>query len=216
MGLVKIKELGNADKLGLWHIRETVAGLLKMKELSAGEHSILSSFSYEHRKKEWLVSKILTEQLSGDSDIRIGYDEHSKPFLKDSKFKISISHSHELLAVLIAEQETGIDIELIKPNVVNIRHKFMSEKEREGSGGTDHPEKLTLYWCVKESLYKYYGKKQLTFKEHLIVEPFELTESGSVAASIEHATMKKKFRLNYEKVYASGQAYMLAYIVKEV
>lgn len=216
VGLSYIKEAGKKGKLGLWHITEPVDELLKMKTFSAKDLYQLNSFSYTHRKKEWLVARILTEQLSGEKNTRIVYDKHNKPFLKNSNNHISLSHSHNLLAVIIDDKETGIDIELIKPNVLKIKEKFMSKKELSEAGHANTAEKFTLYWCVKESLYKYYGKKKLTFKENLLVEPFEYSEKGVVRTEIFHDSMKKKFELNYEKISAEGQEYMMAYIIKEV
>lgn len=216
MSLSCIKEAGKSGKLGLWNIAESVDELLKIKRVSKKNLSLLNSFSNDHRKKEWLVSRILAEQITQKKNIQIIYDEYSKPFLKDSKYHISLSHSHTFLAVIIDKKKTGIDIELIKPNVLKIKEKFTSVKELKEIGKENCLEKLTLYWCVKESLYKYYGKKKLTFKEHLIIEPFVYSEKGKLMARIHHTTMKKKFELNYETVVADGQNYMLAYIVKEV
>lgn len=187
-----------------------------MKQVSEEEKPVFNSFTHDNRKKEWLVSRILIEKMTGEKNSRIIYDAHSKPFLKDSRKHISLSHSHQLLTAIIDDIETGIDIELVKPNVFKIKEKFMSIDELKTLGKDAIAEQLTLYWCVKESLYKYYGKKKLTFKENLLVEPFEFREKGKLTASIVHETMKKKFELNYETIAADGQKYMLAHIVKEV
>lgn len=216
MGLSYIRNEGKAARLGLWQITESVDELLSMKEVSEEEKPVFDSFMHDNRKKEWLVSRILIEKMTGEKNSRIIYDEHSKPFLKGSQKHISLSHSHMLLAVIIDGTETGIDIELIKPNVEKIKEKFMSDAELKALGNNNIADKLTLYWCVKESLYKYYGKKKLTFKENLLVEPFDYSEKGKLTAHIRHETMKKKFELNYETVAAEGQKYMMAYIVREV
>jgi phosphopantetheinyl transferase len=190
--------------------------LLKMKAFSKEDMVRLNSFSYEHRKKEWLVSRILAEKALGENS-EIFYDEHTKPFLKNSKKHISVSHSHNLLAVIIDDKETGIDIELIKPNVLRIKHKFMNDAELKAIEKGHKEEELTLYWCVKESLYKLYGKKKLSFKENLMVEPFEYLGKGNIRADIIHPghAGKKKFELHYEKISAEGKDYMLTYIVNE-
>src|SRR2546430_8757086 len=44
-----------------------------------------------------------------------------------------------------------------------------------------------------ESLYKLYGKKELEFKKHLIVEPFEYLEHGKIRADIIQNGLKQKF-----------------------
>jgi len=216
MSLAYIKETGKSGKLGLWHISESVHELLKRRQFSKEDLAVLNSFTHDNRKKEWLVSRILVEELTGEKKSQLIYDEHSKPFLKDSKKHLSLSHSHNLIAIIIDEQKTGIDIELIQPNVLKIKEKFISMKEWESLGKNNIAEKLTLYWCAKESLYKYYGKKKLIFKEDLMVEPFEYSEKGKLTARIHHETMQKGFELNYETVSAQGEKYMMVYILKEV
>jgi phosphopantetheinyl transferase len=185
-----------------------------MKKFSSEDLAQLNSFTYEHRKKEWLVSRILADKLMG-GNAEIIYDENNKPFLHRCQKHISLSHSHNLLAVIIDEKETGIDIELIKPNVLKIKDKFMSEAELKAIEKGHKKEELTLYWCVKESLYKLYGKKKLTFKENLIVEPFEYLAKGNIRADIIYDSMKRKFELHYEKLSVEGKDYMMTYILNE-
>lgn len=214
MSLLYIKEAGRTGKLGLWHITESVEELLKMKKFSEEDLFQLNSFYYEHRKKEWLVSRILTEKILGEN-AEIFYDEHNKPFLKNSKKHISLSHSHELLAVIIDDKETGIDIEQIKPNVLKIKEKFMSDAELKALEKEHKAEELTLCWCVKESLYKLYGKKKLTFKENLFVEPFEYLGRGNIRGAIILGSVKTKYILHYEKISTDGKNYMMTYIIND-
>lgn len=216
MGLLKNIQGLQLKQPGIWIITETLDKLLKMKSFSKEDLGVLAAFSYENRKKEWLVSRILAEQMTGEKNIRIIYNEHNKPFLKGSAFHISLSHSHQLLTIIIDKNETGIDIERVKPKVILIKDKFMSGSELKEAGTDNLSEKLTLYWCVKESLYKYYGKKELTFKENLLVEPFAYSETGKIFARIHHPAMNKKFELYYESIKVDDQKYMLAYIVNEV
>ena len=215
MGMFQSKKIGGKGKLGVWHISESVSELLGMKVFSEEDLSQLNSFSGEHRKKEWLVSRILIKKITQAKDAEIIYDEHHKPFLKNSKQCISISHSHDMLAVVIDSKETGIDIERIKPNILSIKEKFLSHAELKALEKAHRAEELTLYWCVKESLYKLHGKKKLTFKENLFVEPFEYMEKGNIMGEIVIGSMKKKYIVHYEKILVESKAYILAYVVNE-
>lgn len=216
MPIVNIQDVLLKGKVGIWHIAEALGELLKMKQVPEEDISVLKSFSYEHRKKEWLVSRILTEQLLREKNIRIIYDEHNKPFLKDSDKHISISHSHNLLAVILDEYETGIDIELIKPKILRIKEKFMSDAELQSVQKENFAEQLTVYWCAKESLYKLYGKKELAFKENLFVEPFFYSEKGTIRGWIKNHTVKRTFVLQYQTLKCGEDSYMLAYVMNEV
>ena len=215
MPMLTESKVGKRGKLGIWHITESPDELLKMKIFSTEDRATLDSFSYEQRKKEWLVARILAEKLSEEKDIHIIYDEHSKPSLKGSKKYISLSHSHDLLAVILDEAETGIDIELIKPKIERIKEKFMSDPELKSLQREKQEEQLTVFWCAKESLYKLYGKKELEFKKHLLVEPFEYLEKGKIRADILHPSLKQKFVLHYEKISIYGKEYMMTYIINE-
>lgn len=213
MSLFKKWTAGRGGKAGIWHITESLEQLLGEVRLPPAELKALDAFSYEHRKKEWLAARILTEQLSAEKNTRIIYDEYNKPYLQSSKIHISLSHSHNLLAVILDDGPTGIDIELIKPKILAIKEKFMAPAEL----GSLHPdnlaEQLTVYWCAKEALYKLYGKKELTFKENLPVEPFHLSDKGILKGWIKNAAVHKRFSLQYEKMSSGSESYMLAYII---
>lgn len=215
MSLFISKVVGKSARLGIWHITETLEALLKLKTFSETDLKALGTFSHEQRKKEWLVARILTEQLTGETNLKIMYDEHNKPSLNGSEKHISLSHSHDLLTVILDEAETGIDIELIKPQVEHIKHKFMSDAELRTLEKENVQEQLTVYWCVKESLYKLYGKKDLAFKENLFVDPFPYAETGIVRGWIKNTVIHKSFTLKYENISSGNDRYMMAYIFNE-
>lgn len=200
-------------KPGIWHITESTQDLLKEKSFSDRDLLQLDTFSHEQRKKEWLAARILTEKLTGNPEARIVYDEHNKPSLQGSEYHISISHSRDLLAVILSTHPTGIDIELIKPKIERIKHKFMSTAEL-GSLQSDHfSHQLTAYWCAKESLYKLYGQKELSFRENLIIEPFQYSEAGILKGWIKNAAVNKCYSLRYEKLSCGKDDYMMAYVI---
>ena len=222
MPLLYTKEAGKAGELGLWQITESQDELLKMKMVSAEDLSALNSNSNERRRKEWLTARILAEQLTGGKNIRIIYDEQKKPFLlprspfgKNSKKHISLSHSRDILAVIIDGTETGIDIEIIKPKVVRIKEKFMSRDELGSLQGEKQEEQLTVYWCAKESLYKLYGRNELVFNKDLIIEPFQYSEKGVIRGWIKNSNMEKSFSLQYQKLVSGNDDFMMAYIINQ-
>jgi phosphopantetheinyl transferase (holo-ACP synthase) len=209
------KEISASSKIAIWNITESLEDFLKMKQFSPDDLSVMNIFSYEHRKKEWLVARILAEQLSGEKNLRIIYDEHNKPFLENSKKHTSISHSHNFLAVILDNKETGIDIELIKPKILRIKEKFMSNEELNLLQKENLEEQLTVYWCAKESLYKLYGKKELAFKENLSIEPFQYSGKGIIKGWIKKSLFQKSFQLQYEELNSGDDNYMLAYVINE-
>ncbi|TAL60755.1 MAG: 4'-phosphopantetheinyl transferase superfamily protein [Bacteroidetes bacterium] len=213
MSLFLSRKNNQRSALGIWHITESLDELLKMKNISEEDLSMLRSFAHEQRKKEWLVTRILTGQLSGEKDAQILYDKHNKPSLNNSNICISLSHSHDLLAVILDHAETGIDIELIKPKISNIKEKFMSKAELDSLQKDHTAEQLTIYWCAKESLYKLYGRKELAFKENLIIEPFQYARKGIIKGWIKKRDVNQSYPVQYEKLMPGKDNYMLAYVI---
>ena len=114
------------------------------------------------------VIYLLTNLLDTE-EVGLYYDVHNKPHLDKVKGYISISHSHDKLAILYNKKEnTGVDIELLRDKVLGIQHKFLNDAERKAAD--NNIEKLITYWASKETLYKIYGKKGVDFKKHLFVE----------------------------------------------
>ena len=210
------KKIQKGLLLSIWNTTESLDQLLKIKQVSGTDTLALNSISQESRKKEWLVARIVLEELTGKKDARIIYDKHHKPFLENSKQHISISHSHSVLAVIIGDTETGIDIELVKPTVAKVQEKYMSVSELRSLQKENQIEQLTVYWCAKESLYKLYGKKEMAFKENLTIEPFQYSGNGIIKGWIKNTFTKKAFNLQYEKLSIGSDCYMLTYIINQV
>jgi hypothetical protein len=137
-------------------------------------------------------------QFPGLEDQTMVYDMNGKPYLGNpEKGCISLSHSHGRLAMIHSPSETGIDLELVGEKVINIRHKFMSAEELLEAGPEPAPAKLHVYWGVKESLYKFYGKRKLIFSENLIVSPFDLGKEGEVTGEIRIGQLFQSKKLHY-------------------
>jgi len=132
--------------------------------------SHLDNVTNEKRKAEWMfIREIICKTMPHAEDIV--YDQHRKPSFKNSNNFLSISHSHERIAVAINEANaTGIDLQYITPKILRIKSKFLNEREQ--SKITDDSIELTCYWCIKEALFKIYGKKDAFLKENFEVQNY--------------------------------------------
>ncbi len=206
MPLLVDKYVDGNNRLALWHITEGFEDLVALQNCPIDP--ILLDVN-ELLKKQRLCARILINLLGPETCNEIAYDVFNKPFLLHSTFKISISHSQDLVAVIIsATKETGIDIERIKPTIERISSKFMSERELAVVETPNRMEHLTIYWCAKEALYKYYGKKGLIFRDNLFVEPFTPENYGRIKGHISIGDFTITLSLCYEKI---GE-YMLVYV----
>jgi phosphopantetheinyl transferase len=150
----------------------------------------------------------LLKHLLKTTGFELNYTAERKPFLRNRPEHISISHSHDKLAIIINRTEpTGIDIELIRDKVKNIQHKFLNDHElRVANNDVD---KLLTYWAAKEALYKVYGLKEVEFSLHLFVEGLETKD---LTGRIELSDFKKTYKLISEDI----ENYKLVYILNEI
>lgn len=215
MPLIFEKSAGKSGKWGIWNISETLSELIQTAGFEEKEFWELKRFSNEQRKKQILCARILTAHLLKKNKMKIFYDENSKPVLKNEKYFVSLSHSGELLAAIIDRLETGIDIERIQTKIERIREKFMSAEELRAVGEKYRIEKLYVHWCVKESLYKWYGKKQLDFRKNFFVEPFDFSDSGKIKGWLRNNGVEKCLSLWYETIRQGHNDFMLAFIMND-
>ncbi|MFT5383434.1 MAG: 4'-phosphopantetheinyl transferase, partial [Saprospiraceae bacterium] len=111
MPLIFHRNLRSTGELGLWKIEEEEDFFMDKLTLLPLELDLINA-TKGHRKLEWLASRWLLHQMSG-RDIRGAClkNEFGKPYLENSFFEISISHSRELVSVIAAPQAVGIDIQ---------------------------------------------------------------------------------------------------------
>ena len=200
MALYSIREINSDISLGIWEIEETEDTLNSYIELSEQEKQNFNAFKSKARRIQWLATRVLLKTMT-NSIYKIDYSSTGKPFLKNSPIKISLSHSDKYVAILLnKKEETGIDIERIGDKIERIKHKFLNSKELSNIQEQASLQKLHIYWAAKESLYKLYGKKELIFKENLLIDSFEYAEKGNLKASINQSGFNKSFLLEYEKI----------------
>ena len=105
-------------------------------------------------KKE---SKMLALSLGKsvlNKDIKIEYEKSGKPYIFDSSYGISISHSKDMALVAINEDLVGADIEVVRPFNEKLIKTYFSPEE---ISFIDSPEKFFTVWTVKEAYLKLTG-----------------------------------------------------------
>ncbi|MBK6521771.1 MAG: 4'-phosphopantetheinyl transferase superfamily protein [Sphingobacteriaceae bacterium] len=164
----------------------------------------------EKREIERKGTLFLLKKMLNTESVELVYNELNRPFLKGRSEHISISHSHQWLAISIhITNETGVDVELIREKVINIKHKFCCDAELEFA--QNDIDKLTFLWCCKEAVYKVYGKRELEFK-NIIVDSLDLKPRGEVNACIHFEDHIRNYKLMYRKF----DGYFLALIAHEI
>lgn len=162
--------------IGVWEMTENLSFFEKQLLLHEEEATEIRQLK-ERKKYEWFCSRYLLHLLS-EREIRGAClkDDYGKPYLEGSAYFISMSHSHERTAVIASTRRAGIDIQMKVEKIARIADKFLSPAEKDSIPAAHYLEYLHYYWGAKESLYKIYGKKELDFKKHILVDPFEYQE----------------------------------------
>lgn len=196
---ILIAEVNYQQKEELFHY-------LKQKKVDLSE---LESFTNEKRKIEWMTIRgMLSMVLPEFCDIE--YDNQRKPHLFNCSQHLSISHSHHKVAISIDEKATtGIDIQHISPKIIRIKEKFLNPLEI--SKITNFSAKyLSLYWSVKEALFKVYGKKDIFLKDNIQVDELKFDgQKGEANGIIKTASHFSKHQLELKLI----DDYVLAYLV---
>lgn len=155
-------------------ITEDEATLRAGSLLTASEQEELATITHPAQRIEWLACRVAIRQLveaQGMTYAGLQKDDFGKPHLINSPWHISLSHTAGwAAAVLHRSRSVGIDIEPVRDQFRRVVPRVLSDNEIAHAAGD--PNRLAVYWCAKEALYKLYGKRQLTFREHLHVEPF--------------------------------------------
>lgn len=166
--------LGPDCELIRWQITEDEPTLARQLTLTNEEQADLAGIAHQGQRVEWLACRVALKTLieaQGLAYTCIWKDEYGKPHLCDLPGHISLSHTPGwAAAVWHRTRPVGLDIEPIRDQFTRVVPRVLSPSEIIDANG--QPERLAVYWCAKEALYKLYGKRQLTFREHLLVDPF--------------------------------------------
>ena len=188
-------------ELCTWQIDEPEQWFTGRMQLKPAEAAELAQIKGK-RRLEWLACRWLTHQIL--CDLKLSNEFHRIPVLKDAfgkphlhelPFDVSFSHSHGRVAVLLQPVACGVDVQYFVPKIQRIAHKFLSVDEAESLDSVHLLEHLHFYWAVKEAVYKAYGRKQLEFREHIMVQPFPYQEAGSTQVEIRKKTERKRYQV---------------------
>lgn len=183
--------------LGIWEIQESYDELFSGVQLYAGEKVRLNRFRSYARKLEFLSVRLLLKALIGVCGPII-YSERQKPFLQQSDYRISITHSRNLTAIMLSKaNKVGIDLEFMSHKIGKVAHKFINRDEYITADQDKKKYHLYIHWCAKEALYKVCDKQDINFLENLTIEPFEPSEFGVINGWVDNKFWHDKFELSY-------------------
>ena len=183
--------INEKTKIKLWKV---IIGELSPKELNKDDKKLFKLKKNNLLKEQFLATR---KTLSNEnSDYIITYDLDGKPIL-NSEFNISISHSHEIAALVISNNlKFGMDVQFKESKILNIQNKFLNEFEKINIGHDPSIDILTMIWTSKESIYKAIGLKGISFSENIKIDKVTVKDKIGKGYYINGAE-KVKFDLRF-------------------
>ncbi|MEL7006491.1 MAG: 4'-phosphopantetheinyl transferase superfamily protein, partial [Bacteroidota bacterium] len=145
--------------IALWNLDESEETLIK-----AGASIHCTKMAHKERthpgkRKEWLAARITLKYLLdklGHRYTELQKDAYGQPYLIDNSLHLSLAHGSSFALVAVSEQyPIGVDIQWPYQKLLKVRAKFLDDHEIQDSG--DDLDKLCIYWCAKEAIYKAQG-----------------------------------------------------------
>jgi phosphopantetheinyl transferase len=168
--------INGGAKIGVWHIAEDEDFYLQ--KVPVGR-----DITHWHKRLQHLAGRYLLQHLYPDFPYHLmEIADTRKPFLPNEEYHFSISHCGNYAAVIVSNKHrVGIDIELVTEKVEKIKHKFLSIEELANIQHlTLNTQPLTLLWCCKEAVFKWYGIAGVDFREDIHLKPFEINAEGTI------------------------------------
>jgi len=178
MALFYIKEISPTTRLAIWKIEEPESFFLAYVPIA-------SDITHPKKRLQHLAGRYLLQYLFPDFPIHsIQIADTRKPFLQDEQYHFSISHSGDYAAAIVSSTDRiGIDIEFQRPTVANIAHKFLHQEELNDIA-LNNLASLTLLWCAKEAIFKWWGLGDIDFSEMIRINQFSLSDEGTMEGKL--------------------------------
>lgn len=188
----------------VWQMSEPEPFFRERLPLSGAEQAEL-----EHlgglRRQEWLACRWLLHTITGAPQrLPLAKDAFSKPFFTSRPdLFCSLSHSHGLVGALFANCNGGCDLQMEVEKMPRIAPRFLNDVEKQFITGYNHIGQMALFhlfWTMKEALYKAYGLKEVDFKNHFRIAPFEWNgDAGVTTAAVVKDGTVQQYRLYFGK-----------------
>lgn len=190
MPLVLKRHINPYTTLAIWEMKEPIDELLQTT-LSIPDH-----IHNTQRKREWISSRLLLEEIAPTNSI--SYNSYGAPQLSNGH-AISISHSLNYCCILISKKRAAIDLELITTKAAKLSAKFIHLEEQ--ALISENAEQCTLIWCAKECLFKLHQKGNLIFKEDLRIHCITANTLKTSSKNTPHLLHYEIFKNHYLVYY---------------
>lgn len=190
-------------KLSVWHATESSDALLRNLDLCPEDEIVYDSIRNRNRKLQWLGCRMALSHLLQTPEIGIRYNEYGKPFLVSGMANISFTHCGIFGAAICSTRcKVGIDLEQVREKISRVAERFLTPDERSMVSDEERLETLTLFWAVKETLYKLNGKPDLDIQNDICIESFDYlcAANGMLTAGMKGPVPRSGIGISYHRL----------------
>jgi 4'-phosphopantetheinyl transferase EntD len=94
----------------------------------------------------------------------------------------------------------GVDVELLHDKIERIQHKFIYDAEikaLQAQCAMPLKQALTLYWSVKETVFKWWGNGVVDFKDDIVIRSIQ----GRPGQGMVQCIFKNEFTLDVQYLF---------------
>ena len=186
MPLVYQQNINAVTKIGVWHITEGEDYFLQQVPLQR-------TITHWHKRLQHLAGRLLLKELYPNFPVAlIQIADTRKPYLENEPYHFSISHCADYAAVIVSKAfRVGVDVESKTAKIAGIIPKFLTAEECFLLPHGAINETATLFWSVKESIYKWNSRAGVDFKKHIAIRSI----SGDANQGIVHCMFNDAVKL---------------------
>jgi len=193
------KKLNENNHIYVWRLTSTCSDFIDNPLVSQQEFQALEKIKSDKRKTEFLATRIALKELFSNT-LELKHHDSGRPYIKEAKH-ISISHSHQYIAIAFGDENIGIDIEKPQEKMLKLIPRILSEKEYEEFQKNPSTELACKLWGTKESILKYIGDKNLNYRDDIKIE----TNKSAKAKYLD-----QNFDVHFENI----EGVILTYVIK--
>jgi phosphopantetheinyl transferase len=168
----KIEKIDSSSALAIKIIESQEEEALDF--LSFREKLSFANISHPEKRREWATARMAMRDAL--EVLHVPYpgffkDEHGKSQVMNGNGFVSLSHTEGLAgAIFHRDTPVGIDMDFIREKILKIGSRFLDKSELEFL--EKDPLHYTMAWSAKESIFKCQGKRGVSFRENILLEPF--------------------------------------------
>ncbi len=166
------------------------------EQVSSDEWEDSLKFAKPQRRMEYLTWRAICRELL-DSDPKtdnrtiFAYCNSGGPCLLHDNLYLSVSHTREFVAVMLAYKPCAVDIEQHNRKFEQVSSRYIAPCEMkfidcfDQEQNNSHNEFYGKMWCAKEALYKVAGRRAIDMVRDLRINEY-IAERSVFDASIAH------------------------------